>query len=427
LFQCGRKNNVRRCSEYLQGLFHECKSNIERMTERIIESNYQQLHHFISHSEWSAEAVMQEVARKTAISLSGLSGSIGLLLDESGNEKAGTKSVGVARQYIGNVGKVCNAQVGVFVALVRETRVGLVAGKLYLPKEWTADRQRMAAGGIPEGEQSYRSKPKLAVELIEQLPSEVEYDWIGGDTVYGNSPDLRRKLKLLDKAFVLDVGERLKVYLRDPQPFVPPVRGGGRGRKPTGLVSAEPAIELRQLALEIEAARWQTIEYRSGSKEPLVRQATRLPVFIWNDQSEAVEAVQLLISRKLDESEIKYAVCDEQSENLPLEEVLFRQMQRYWVERGFQEIKDQLGMAQYQVRSWMAWHHHIALTMMALHFILETQIREKEALPLLSCSDVKLMLGRILKNKLDEPEGLSRAIEWRHKQRQLDIIRQLRI
>jgi len=102
-------------------------------------------------------------------------------------------------------------------------------------------------------------------------------------------------------------------------------------------------------------------------------------------------------------------------------------MQRYWVERAFQEIKEQLGMAQYQVRSWLAWHHHIALTMMALDFILATQIEEKEALPLVSCGDVKLVLARILKNKLDEPEGLSQAIEWRHKQRQSDINRRLRI
>ena len=111
----------------------------------------------------------------------------------------------------------------------------------------------------------------------------------------------------------------------------------------------------------------------------------------------------------------------------PFKEVLFRQMQRYWVERAFQEIKEQLGMAQYQVRSWRAWHHHIALTMMALHFILETQIQAREALPLLSCADVKLMLARILKNKLDEPDGLSQAIEFRHRQRQSDIVRRLRI
>jgi len=397
------------------------------MTERIPEGNYQQLHHFVSHSEWSAPAVMQEVARKTVDSLAALSGSTGLILDESGNEKAGKKSVGVARQYIGNVGKVCNAQVGVFAALARRNRVAVVAGKLFLPKEWTMDVLRMSAAGVPKEEQRYRSKPELAIELIEQLPLEVEYAWIGGDTIYGNSPLLRQKLRVLGKGFVLDVGEQLKVYLSDPQPAVPEVAGRGRGRKPSRRVSHQRPIQLKELTAQIEAGAWRAIQYRVGTKGKLVREAVLLPVFVWTGESAEADALQLLISRGLDESEIKYSLCFEPTEELPLEEALFRQMQRYWVERGFQEIKEQLGMAQYQVRSWLAWHHHIALTMMALHFILETQIAEKEALPLLSCGDVKLMLARILKNKLDEPEGLSQAIELRHKQRRSDITRRLRI
>ena len=397
------------------------------MSERVAGSSYQQLHHFIADSEWSAAAVMREAARKTAASFESLTGSTGLILDESGNEKAGKKSVGAARQYIGNVGKVCNAQVGVFAALVRANRVGLVAGKLFLPKEWTRDAGRMKSAGVPAAQQVYRSKPELAAELIEQLPEEAAYEWVGGDTIYGNSPVLRRQLRELGKAFVLDVGEQLKVYLTDPQPFVPPAAGNGRGRKPTRLVSRERPVELRRLIEEIEAEKWQAIEYRTGTKERLEREAVRVPVFIWTGETTAVEAVWLVISRELNQKEIKYSVCDTQSGELPLKEVLFRQMQRYWVERAFQETKEQLGLAQYQVRSWRAWHHHIALSMMALHFILKTQIQEAEALPLLSCADVKLMLARMLKNKLNEPDGLSQAIEFRHKQRQSDIVRRLRI
>lgn len=322
LFRCGRKNNARRCAEYLKGLFHECKSNIERMTEHIADSNYQQLQHFISHSEWSAEAVMQEAARKTAGSLQGLSGSIGLILDESGNEKSGKKSVGVARQYIGNIGKVCNAQVGVFAALVRQNRVALCAGKLYLPREWTNDRRRMRAAGVPETEQKYRSKPELAAELIEQLPEALCSDWIGGDTIYGNSPHLRERFRAAGKAFVLDVGEQLKVYLIDPEPFVPLRAGNGRGRKPVRLVSHQSTKELRELIKEIEPERWQAIEYRSGSKERLEREAVLLPVFIWDGKTEKVESVWLIISRALDGKEIKYAVCFEPSGELQIKEAL---------------------------------------------------------------------------------------------------------
>jgi hypothetical protein len=113
----------------------------------------------------------------------------------------------------------------------------------------------------------------------------------------------------------------------------------------------------------------------------------------------------------------------QESGEASVEKALFRQMQRYWIERAFQEIKEQIGLHQYQVRGWKAWQHHIALTMMGLHFILETQLENAEALPLMSCGDVKLLLGNILKNKLDEPEILMQTIHQRHRVRQKDILR----
>ena len=152
------------------------------MVERIPDSNYQQLQHFISDSEWDAKAVMKEVARNTNQSLEEIQGEKGLILDESGNEKAGTQSVGVARQYIGNVGKVCNAQVGVYAGLSGRDKISLVGARLYLPVEWTNDAKRCAKVGIPPEEQKYRTKPQLALEIIEELEEAVEYDWVGGES-----------------------------------------------------------------------------------------------------------------------------------------------------------------------------------------------------------------------------------------------------
>jgi len=199
------------------------------MAERIPDSNYQQLQHFISESEWDAKAVMKDVARKTNQSLESLSGEKGLILDESGNEKAGEKSVGVTRQYIGNVGKVCNAQVGVYAGLSRGDKISLVGTKLYLPKEWTQDKKRCEKAGIPQPDQKYRTKPELGLEIIKELEGEIEYDWIGGDSVYGNSVDLRKSLRELGKAFVMDVGEELQVCLEKPEPYVPK---SGNGKEP---------------------------------------------------------------------------------------------------------------------------------------------------------------------------------------------------
>lgn len=396
------------------------------MTERIPESDYQQLQHFISQSEWDARAVMREVARNTNQSLAQLTGEQGLLLDESGNEKAGKVSVGVARQYIGQVGKVCNAQVGVYAGLSRADKIALVGVRLYLPQEWTADRKRCRRAGIPEPQQKYRTKPELALSIVEELEGLVEYQWIGGDTIYGNSAQLRQALREKKKAFVLDVGEELKVCLSEPQPSVPE-SSGGRGRRQTRLVIEQERLALKEVGQKIPPEQWQLIQYREGTKGKLVREAVLKKVWIWKKGTAQVEAAELLISRKTDRTEVKYSLCYEPTGELELEKALFRQMQRYWIERAFQEIKEQIGLAQYQVRGWRAWHHHNALTMMALHFILETQLENAEKLPLMSCGDVKLMLGKILKNKLDEPEILMQTIHQRHKVRELDILRRRQV
>ena len=138
-----------------------------------------------------------------------------------------------------------------------------------------------------------------------------------------------------------------------------------------GRVIAQAKISLKKLLGEIEESEWQTIEYRQGTKGKLVREAVLKKVWIWKKGTAEIEETEVLISRKSDKTEVKYSLCDEPQGELNVEVALWRQMQRYWIERGFQEVKEQIGLHQYQVRGWKAWQHHIALTMMALHFILE--------------------------------------------------------
>jgi SRSO17 transposase len=413
------------CEEYLKGLFHDCKSNIERMQERIPDSDYQNLQHFISHSPWDWQGVMGEVSRQMAASFAILPESCGLIIDESGWEKSGKKSVGVARQYIGNVGKVSNGQVGVFTALCKADKVGLVGGRLYLPKEWTNDPQRCNEAKIPQAEQHYRTKPELAIALIKDLVGNVTYDWVGGDAQYGNSPVLRAFLQQQGKTFVLDVGEGLGVYLSNPEPYLP-IKEEGRGRIPIRYKSDQRPVLLKTLINTITDEQWQALTYRKGTKGPLKRQAVLLNVWVWDAEHEdKPEALALLISRELDGSEIKFSLCFQSHEPMTLQTALYRQMQRYWVERAFQDVKEQLGLHQYQVRSWVSWYHHVALTMMALHYMVHTRIEQKEILPLLSCADVKMILAKTLSNKLDSQPGLTQAIRQRHHQRQADIDRYL--
>jgi len=429
LFVCHRTDNIGKCGQFLSGLLHECKSNIERMVERIPESDYEQLQHFISDSPWDWLAVMSAVAEKVYASLSNnhmtqdASVGVGLVLDESGWEKSGKKSVGVARQYIGQVGKVANGQVAVFAALCNSEQVGLLQGRLYLPCEWVDDPMRCAQAGIPETERVYRTKPELAVEILKTLPAAVTYDWVGGDSIYGNSLTVRQHLYAQQQAFVLDVGEELGVYLTQPALSIP-AKKAGRGRTPTVYVCDTQPVLLKNLLKQIPEERWQTSTHRHGTKGPLTRRATMLAVYIWKpERTTAIESLQLLISTELDGSEIKFSLCHTPVGEISLETALFRQMQRYWIERSFQDVKQQLGLHQYQVRSWQAWHHHVALTLMALHFMLQIQQDNQAEMPLLSLPDVKLVFAKKLLNKLNSDDGLSLALFVRHQKRKVDSYR----
>lgn len=428
LFVCHKTNNIDKCEVYVSGLLHECKSNIERMVERVPNSDYEQIQHFISNSPWDGLAVMDAVAEKVQETLSipladGTKARNGLILDESGWEKSGKESVGVAYQYIGQVGKVANGQVGVFAALCNGEQVGLVQGRLYLPQEWVDDPERCKKAGLPEAERIYRTKPQLAIEILKTLPNQVAYEWVGGDSIYGNSPVLRQHLYTQKKAFVLDVGEELGVYLEQPQPYIP-TKKQGRGRTPTAYVCDAQVLSLKERMQQIPAAVWQTITHRPGTKGPLTRKAVMLDVYLWKPEDGiAFESVQLLISSEVDGSEVKYSLCYTPDGKHALHTALFRQMQRYWCERAYQNVKEQLGLHQYQVRSWRAWYHHIALTLMALHFILQIQKDCQDEMPLLSVPDIKLVFAKKLLNKLNSDQGLIQALHLRHKKRKADIDR----
>lgn len=433
LFVCHKTDNLPKCEQFVTGLLHECKSNIERMAERIPESDYHQLQHFISHSPWDAFAVMQSMSQKLHTTLSspsedmGTSPSLGLIIDESGWEKSGKKSVGVARQYIGQVGKVSNGQVGVFAGLTDGTQVGLVQGRLYLPKEWTKDKARCDKAKIPKSEQVYRTKPELSIEILKTLPSSVTYDWVGGDDLYGNSFTLRQYLYSTKQAFVLDVSDDLGVYLTKPKLYIPSKKPG-RGRTPTSYVCDDKPTQLKKLIKQIPEEDWQIITHRNGTKGPLTRKAYMVDVYVWKPKrGTQIESIKLLISTELDGSEVKYSLCYQpDGEELSLSTALYRQMQRYWVERAFQNVKEQLGMNQYQVRSWTAWYHHIALSLMALHFLLQVQKEDKADMPLLSIPDIKLIFAKKLLNKLNSDDGLSHALKIRHKKRKEDIDRRFK-
>ncbi len=151
-------------------------------------------------------------------------------------------------------------------------------------------------------------------------------------------------------------------------------------------------------------------------------------MYLWqSERATTIETVQLLISTESDGSEIKYSLCYMPAAKMTLHTALFRQMQRYWMERAVQNVKEQLGLHQYQVRSWTAWYHHLALTLMTLHFILQIQKDNQAELPFLSVPDIKLVFAKKLRNQLNSDQGLFHALQLRHQKRKDDIDRHSKV
>jgi len=429
LFKVYRRDNSVVLQQYFKGMFHEGKHNIERMNERIVGSQYHQLHHFISESPWAHQPVLKAVGKDLSRLFEGRAEPVGLIIDESGHRKQGKKSVGVARQYLGSVGKVDNGQVGVFAALSQGDDAGMVDVRLFLPKDWADDDERCGEAGIPEIHRQHKTKPELALEMVDGLEGVANYEWVGGDGLYGHSSTLRKGLSARGKMFILDVHEDQLVYLGSPEPALLPAPKG-RGRKPVRYASAHENITVKELTAALPEKQWKTFTYRRGLKGLLVRQVICLEVYLWastNAKSDEVEHLRLIVSRKPDGTEIKYSLTNDlrRPGYVPHSEqaLLYRQMQRYWVERGLQDCKDTLGMTDYQVRTWRAWHHHITLTIMALHYMLEQKVLHENEIPLLSCPDIKFFFAMTLPLKASSPTEVWDLIQTRQKQRRSDLMR----
>jgi len=178
---------------------------MERMAEAVPDSDDQILQNFLTHSSWDYRSVMNRVARKADASM-GDAGATGLYLDESAFQKKGDKSVGVARQWNGRLGKQDNCQVGVFGALGRGDRVSLIDARLYLPREWTDDSSRCEEADVPRAQRIHRTKLELALQIVHHARQiGVRFDWVGMDGLYGQSLELLQTLEDQGEIFVADI------------------------------------------------------------------------------------------------------------------------------------------------------------------------------------------------------------------------------
>jgi SRSO17 transposase len=397
---------------YLCGLMQGGRhKNMERMEEAVAGMDYQSTQHFITNSPWSARAVMDDVACRMNRLLGGEQNTC-LILDESGLVKKGEKSVGVGRQYLGRLGKVDNGQVAVFAALGCQDEVSLTDVRLYLPEDWVKDKPRCDAANIPPEHQVYKTKLELALEIVAHARElKLEYQWVCADGLYGNSYEFAQKLDETGEIYTLNVHKDQRVYLEDPKP-VPVSKKGKNSEK---LQAQTPPIRVDKPAMDSPEDQWKLQKLRPTTKGDLYVEALHYCVWVWDGKEDEARQVHLVVTRdpetKLD---IKYGLSNAPEQTTP-KRLAYMMHQRFWIERAFEDGKSETGLADYQVRGWQAWHHHMALVFMAMQFMLQTRILYKEPFPLLSCGDVEELLAHFLPRKDVTKEQILEQLLRRHK------------
>ena len=263
----GRRETRDHSRHYLQALLVQSgeRRNAENLSETV-PASARVMQRFLAESPWDDDVVIGRLQEYLGPRL-GHPEAV-WVLDGSDFPKQGRKSVGVARQYCGRLGKVANCQAGMFLAYVSPLGRALVDKGLYLPESWTADTDRCAAAGVPEERQGYRSKTGLALEMLARAleRGHLKAGWVAGDDAFGMSPSFREGLAALGMRYVLDVPGGTTVWPLEPAWTSPEYQGTGRPRKPR-LAGGQRRTMVERSA-ELPADAWREITVAEGSQGP---------------------------------------------------------------------------------------------------------------------------------------------------------------
>ena len=309
-----------------------------------------------------------------------------LLIDDTGFPKQGTHSVGVARQYCGQLGKQDNCQVAVSVSLAHEQYSLPVAYRLYLPKEWAEDPVSRAAAKVPETV-AFATKAAIAVQLLQQLQRVAGLPkLVVVDAGYGVDTAFRQKLTALGFTYVVGITGAVSVWPEGQAPL-PPKPWVGRGIKPTRLRhdAEHKPLSVRALALQLPPRRWHTVTWREGTNEALSSRFAALRVRCAHRDHLRLEPHPeqwLLIEWPRGETEPTKYFLSTLPDGTPLKELVRVAKLRWRIERDYQELKQELGLGHFEGRSWRGFHHHATLCIAAYAFLLAQRIAApKKTLP----------------------------------------------
>jgi SRSO17 transposase len=369
LGRLGRAARRRWAPFYLKGLIlpGERKS-IEPMAARVAPADTQQLHHFVSASPWATAPLEEELVR-AADRLVGGPDAV-LVVDDTALVKQGRHSVGVKRQYCGQLGKRANCQALVSLTLARAEVPVCVGLRLFLPEDWCGDAGRRAAAGVPEAV-GYRPKWRIALDEIDRvLASGVRFGCVLADSEYGKAAEFRQGLSERSCPWAVGILPTQKVYPLGVTLASPERKPTGRPRKhPMPSAVSVAAAEL----IEARSEAFRAISWRTGTKGPLRAEFTALRVRV-ADGPVAARAQHLpgeeawLVGEHRATGERKYYLS-----NLPADaalETLAALIKARWVcEQMHQQLKDELGLDHFEGRSWRGLHHHALLCQLAFAFL----------------------------------------------------------
>ena len=382
----GHKDRVGPLRDYCTGLMLPCeRKSVEPMAAVTgparTAAQHQSLLHFVGEGGWSDERVLTKVRELVLPAIERQEPIEAWIIDDTGFPKQGRHSVGVARQYCGQLGKQDNCQVAVSLSLASRHASLPVAYRLYLPQEWAADRARRRKAGVPE-EIAFATKPEIALEQLRWacaagLPRGV----VLLDAGYGNNSALRADITALDLTYVASILSTTTVWAPGTAPL-PPKRWSGRGRPTTRLRrdAKHQPVSVKELALGLSKRAWRAIEWREGTAEPLVSRFARVRIRVAHRDDQRADPRPpewLLIEWPKGEVEPTKYWLSTLPNDIAFDRLVDRAKLRWRIERDYQELKQEVGLSHFEGRGWRGFHHHATLCIASYGFL----ISERETIP----------------------------------------------
>lgn len=364
---------------YLRGLLSPGdRKSIEPMAARVCPADTQQLHHFVSTSPWDPGPLEEVLLEKVDALVGG--NDAHLIIDDTALVKKGERSVGVARQYCGQLGKNANCQALVSVTLARDEMPVPVALRLYMPQSWIDDAPMRRECGVPESI-VFRPKWSIALDEIDRVRAAgVRFGDVLADAGYGACAEFRHALSERGLTWAVGIGSAQRVYptsvrLRRVEP-------GAMGRPRKHGIPSHQRRSAKAMIASMGAKAWQTVSWRDGTKGPLACEFAALRVRV-ADGPRTSRGVHLpgdlawLVAERRSSGEVKYYLTNH-SDSTSLKELAAAIKARWSCEQAHQQLKEELGLDHFEGRSWNGLHHHALLAMISFAFLQHLRVQENK-------------------------------------------------